>query len=213
MPFPESSGFDEAQLAEVAVNAAIAPPARRGRSASTATAPAPAEPETPAAPPEDPEVTPVLNLDALPPIEAPAPAAPNTVGVPELLAMLQTLQRENDALRTTAVEALTRAAKPAVEAAPETPPAAVKRKLYFIGERFDESLKCNVPDLRPSPVHGPNHTCGRGGEPVVFCGTADDPYPHAWVPETFGQWLIEEDGPRDGYGRIIARRYAWALEG
>lgn len=210
MPIPESSGFDEAQLAEVAANAAIAPPARRGRSAA-ATAPTPADPETPAAPPEDPEVTPVLNLDALPPIEAPAPVAPNTVGVPELLAMLQTLQRENEALRTTAVEALTR--KAATPAADEAPPVAVKRKLYFIGERFDDQLKCNVPDLRPSPVHGPHHACGRGGEVVVFCGTADDQYPHAWVPETFGQWLIEEDGPRDGYGRIIARRYAWALEG
>ena len=211
MTFP-SSGFDEDQLAEVAANAAIAPPARRGRSASTATAPAPAEPEAPATPPEDPEVTPVLDFDALPPAAAPMPVAPDSVGVPELLVMLQTLQRENEALRSTTVAALTRGASAVAE--PQAPPPALtKRKLYFIGERFDEQAKCNVPDLRPSPVHGPHHTCGRGGEPVVFCATADDQYPHAWVPESFGQWLIEEDGPRDSYGRVVARRYAWALEG
>jgi hypothetical protein len=47
----------------------------------------------------------------------------------------------------------------------------------------------------------------------VIAGAPDDPPPHALVHDSFGQWLIDEDGPKDGYGRLLATRYAWADEG
>ena len=95
----------------------------------------------------------------------------------------------------------------------ETPapaPMLAVRKLYFTGTRLNRDHGHIEADLYPSPEGVPVYVCGRGGSPVVFKGSADDERPHAFVHQSFGDWLIANDCPHDPWGKPLAARYAWA---
>lgn len=143
-------------------------------------------------------------------VQAPAPALTDSEQLAVMRAEMARLMAENAKLSDVALEALKRKGddKPAE---PEAPPVPTF-KLYFIGTRSVEP-KGGMPgyieaDLMASE-QGPIHVCGRGGLPVVFRGDRDDDQPHAFVHQTFGDWLIAEDGRKDAYGKTVEPRYKW----
>ena len=135
--------------------------------------------------------------------EAPTGPAFDPAEVERMRAEVSMLRRENAALKG--------ASAAAAPVAPEAERLVVLhvRKLNFIGQTRNDKTGVMEPDLRFHELHGLNHTTGRGGSPVMFKGSPDDRRPHAYVHQSFGDWLIENDRRYDAYGTPLAARYEW----